>query len=155
MVALRALLTTFAFLGAGALVGWALLAPPARAPAPAAPAPAAPAAAPAAPAPGRPGPGGPAPGASAPPPPSLRLERLGPRAARLVGPGGRDLGRLAVDAQGKVSGDALGKLPLHAARLGAEVRVEAPAGLAPEVAEKVAVLLRQSGSLATIAPVGS
>ena len=84
-----------------------------------------------------------------------RLERLGPRAARLVGPGGQDLGRLAVDEGGKVSGDALGKLPLHAARLGQRVRIEVPSGLAPEVAEKVAVLLRQSGSQATIAPLTS
>ena len=126
---MRALLAILALAGVGAL-GVVLLAPPRRAPAPPPP-------------------------AASPAPPALRLERLGPRAARVVGPGGQDLGRLAVDAQGKVSGDALGKLPLHAARLGKEVRIEVPSGLAPEVAEKAAVLLRQSGSLATIAPLTS
>jgi len=132
-VDLRALLVFLSLAGAGAL-GVVLLAPP-RAPAPRPPA-----------------------SDLANPTratPTLRLERLGPRAARLVGPGGQDLGRLAVDEGGKVSGDALGKLPLHAARLGQRVRIEVPSGLAPEVAEKVAVLLRQSGSQATIAPLTS
>lgn len=128
----RGALAIFALVGVGALVGWVAFAPPA--PRPAARRPAA------------------SPAASTP---TLRLERLGPREARVLGPAGQDLGRLAVDAQGKVSGDALGKLPLHAARLGTRVRILTPSGLAPEVAEKAAVLLRRSGSLATIAPLSS
>jgi hypothetical protein len=98
---------------------------------------------------GCPQPGSPSPASTPPATPApaatvLRLQRTGPRSA-LVLLGEERLGEFRVGPAGKVTGEALARVPVAARSMGRRVRIQAPDDLHPVVAEKLRALLERSG----------